>query len=138
MNISELASNLLSEKLGVSLDSAQIESALSGLLGDGQGGIDLAGLASKMGQNGDLGALLGSWLGDGANESISGDSVSNLLGQDGIAKFANQLGVDPTAATQGLADMLPQVMDKASSGGSLLDSVGGIDGLLGAAKSLFR
>lgn len=138
MNISELASNLLSEKLGVSLDSAQIESALSGLLGDGQGGIDLAGLADKMGQNGDLGALLGSWLGDGANEAISGDSVANLLGQDGISKFANQLGVDPSTATQGLADMLPQMMDKASSGGSLLDSVGGIDGLMGAAKSLFR
>jgi hypothetical protein len=31
--------------------------------------------------------------------------------------------------------MLPQLVDKASSGGNLLESAGGLDGLLGAAKS---
>ena len=137
MDLVQLSTQLLNDNLGLSLDSATVSSALSGLIGDGQGGIDLAGLAAKMGQNGDLGALLGSWLGDGANSGISADSLTQLFGQADLSKFASQLGVNPETATQGLADTLPQMMDQASSGGNLLESVGGVDGLMGAAKSLF-
>ena len=36
-----------------------------------------------------------------------------------------------------MADVLRQMMDKASSGGSLLDMAGGAEGLLGAAKGFF-
>lgn len=137
MDITQLATKLLNENLGLSLDSATVSSAMSGLIGDGQGGIDLAGLASKMGQNGDLGALLGSWLGDGANGAISADTLTQLFGEADLSSFASQLGVDPNTASQGLADALPKMMDQASSGGNLLDSVGGVGGLMGAAKSLF-
>jgi len=137
MDIIALATKLLNDNMGLSLDSAQVSAALSGLIGDGQGGIDLAGLASKMGQNGDLGALLGSWLGDGPNRALSADSLTRIFGQADISKFAGQLGVDPATASQGLADALPKIMDQASSGGNLLASLGGADGLMGAAKSLF-
>ena len=137
MDILAIATKLLSDNMGLSLDSATVSSALSGLIGDGQGGIDLAGLASKMGQNGDLGALLGSWLGDGANGTLSADSLTQVFGQADLSKFAGQLGIDPATATQGLADALPKMMDQASSGGNLLESVGGVGGLMGAAKSLF-
>jgi uncharacterized protein YidB (DUF937 family) len=137
MDIIALATKLLNDNLGLSLDSATVSSALSGLIGDGQGGIDLAGLAAKMSQNGDLGALVGSWLGDGANAAISAETITSLFGQGDLNQFASQLGVNPETATQGLAETLPQLMDKASSGGNLLDSVGGVGGLMGAAKSLF-
>jgi uncharacterized protein YidB (DUF937 family) len=137
MDIIALATKLLNDKLGLSLDSATVSSALTQLIGDGQGGIDLAGLAAKMGQSGELGALLGSWLGDGANASISPDTITSLFGQGDLSKFAGQLGVNPETATRGLADVLPKLMDQASSGGNLLDSVGGVGGLMGAAKSLF-
>jgi uncharacterized protein YidB (DUF937 family) len=137
MDIIAMATKLLNDNMGLSLDSAQVSAALSGLIGDGQGGIDLAGLAAKMGQNGDLGALLGTWLGDGANGSLSADSLTQIFGQADIASFAGQLGIDPATASQGLADALPQIMDQASSGGNLLESVGGVGGLMGAAKSLF-
>jgi hypothetical protein len=33
---------------------------------------------------------------------------------------------------------LPQMVDKASSGGSLLDSIGGVEGVLGMAGKLFN
>jgi uncharacterized protein YidB (DUF937 family) len=135
MDMMQLATKLLNDKLGLQLDSATVQSALSGLLGDGQGGIDLASLAAKMTQNGDLGSLLGSWLGDGANMAISPDSIQSLLGRDSVDKFASQLGVDPADASQGLASMLPQLMDQSSSGGSLLDAAGGLGGLMGAARS---
>jgi len=137
MDIIQLATQLLNDNLGLKLDSATVNAALTGLLGDGQGGVDLATLATKMSQNGDLGALLGSWLGDGANGAISGESLQQLFGQADLSRFAAQLGLNPETATQGLAEVLPQVMDQASSGGNLLDSFGGVGGLMGAAKSLF-
>jgi hypothetical protein len=37
-----------------------------------------------------------------------------------------------------MADVLPQLMDKASSGGSLLDSAGGLGSLMGAAQSFLK
>lgn len=135
MDIAAIATKLLNDNMGMSLDSATVNSALSSLIGDGQGGIDLAGLASNMSQNGDLGAVLSSWLGDGANSAISGDTIASMFGQADISKFASQLGIDPATATQGLANALPGVVDQASSGGNLLDSVGGVDGLMGMAKS---
>ena len=58
-------------------------------------------------------------------------------GENGVNNFANAVGTDPGTAAQSLADAVPQMMDKASSGGSLLDSVGGADGLLNMAKKLF-
>ena len=137
MDIIAIATKLLNDNMGLSLDSAQVSAALSGLIGDGQGGVDLAGLAAKIGQNGDMAALLGSWLGDGTNSALSADSLTQIFGQGDISKFAGQLGIDPSTASQGLANALPQIMDQASSGGNLLESVGGVDGLMGAAKSLF-
>lgn len=136
MDILELGTKLLNDNLGVQVDPNTLSSALSGLLGDGQGNVDLAGLAAKMGQSGELGALVNSWLGDGANSAISSESLTKLLGENGVNNFANAVGTDPGTAAQGLADAVPQMMDKASSGGSLLDSVGGLQGLMGAAKSL--
>ena len=135
MDILELGAQLLSDKLGTNLDTDSIVSALSGLLGDGQGNIDLAGLASKMASNGDLGGIVSSWLGDGANSAISADSILSLLGEGQVSDFASKLGTDTGSAASGLADVLPQMMDKASSGGSLLEAAGGLDGLMGAAKS---
>lgn len=135
MEIIELGAQLLSEKLGLQVDPATITTALSGLLGDGQGNLDLAGLAAKMTQGGQLGALVSSWLGDGPNSAISADSLTGLLGEGGIASFASSIGTDPGSAAQGLADVIPQMMDQASSGGSLLESAGGLGGLMGAAKS---
>ena len=135
MDIMELGSKLLNDNMGLNVDPETMQSAISGLLGDGQGGVDLAGLVGKMTQNGDLGALVNSWLGDGANSAISAESVQGLLGEDALANFASAIGADTGSATQGLTDALPQMMDQASSGGSLLDAAGGLGGLMNAAKS---
>ena len=135
MDLTQLASQLLSDKLGLDIDQATITSAMSSLLGDGSGNIDFAGLASRMASSGELGTILNSWLGDGTNAAISPDSIMGLLGQDKVADFASQIGTSSGEAASGLADVLPQVMDKACSGGNLLEQAGGIGGLMGAAKS---
>jgi uncharacterized protein YidB (DUF937 family) len=135
MDIIEIGAQILSDNLGLDVDKESITQALTDLLGDGQGNIDLAGLASKMASNGDLGGILNSWLGDGANSPISADTIMELLGQNQVSDFASKIGTSTGEAAGGLADALPQLMDKASSGGSLLESVGGLGGLMGAAKS---
>jgi uncharacterized protein YidB (DUF937 family) len=88
-------------------------------------------------QGGSMGDILQSWLGDGQNDSISGSQVSDLLGSDKIAAFASQLGLSQDEAIGGLQDAMPKMVDNASSGGSLLDSIGGISGALNMASKLF-
>jgi len=138
MDIMQVAAQLLSDKLGLDVDSDTISSALSSLLGDGKGGIDLASLTSKMAANGDLGGLVSSWLGDGANSAISADSIMSLLGEGPVSSFASKLGTDSASAAGGLAEVLPQLVDQASQGGSLLESAGGLGGLMGAASSFLK
>lgn len=138
MDIMEMGASLLSEKLGMDVDPSTVSSALSGLLSNADGQIDFAGIASKMASSGDLSAIVGSWLGDGENSPISADSLTSIFGSDKLAEFAGKLGTDAGTAGNSLADVLPQLMDKSSSGGSLLEMAGGASGLLGAAKSFFK
>lgn len=138
MDLMELGAQLLSENMGGQGDNNAVASALTNLLGDGQGNLDLQAVAGKMAQDGNLGDVLGSWLGDGANNAISPQAIVDLFGENKLAEFASQLGANSGDAAGGLAEALPQIMDKASSGGNLLDSLGGAGGLLGAAKSFLK
>jgi uncharacterized protein YidB (DUF937 family) len=137
MDLMELGKQLLGDRQG-GVDGDTMGSALSQLLGDGQGGIDIAGLVNKMTQNGDLGELVSSWLGDGANQAISVDKIKELVGDGALSNFAQSMGTDTETAAADLADVLPQMVDKSSSGGSLLDAVGGVDGIMNMAKSFLN
>lgn len=122
---------------GSGLDVADLTSALSGLTGgSGRQDFDLGSLLSKM-DAGNLGAVAQSWLGDGSNDSISPSQVTDMFGADKISDFASKLGLSNEEAAGGLSDTLPQIVDKASSGGSLLDSLGGVSGAIGLAGKLF-
>ena len=120
---------------GSNLNLGTLVQSLSGLSG-GKGGLDIASLMGGM-QGGGMGDVLQSWLGDGQNQSISDNQVSNLLGSDKISAFASQLGLSEDEAIGGLQDAMPQMLDNASSGGSLLDSIGGVSGALGLASKMF-
>lgn len=130
MDIMNLASGLIANKLGV--DQNTINGALNGLIGDGDQ-FDLGSLVSNL-QSGDLADVAASWLGDGENASISTDQIQNLLGGDKISAAASQLGTSEGSLLETLQEALPQMIDQGSSGGSLLDSVGGIGGLASMAK----
>lgn len=139
MDIMQIGAQLIASKLG--MDESKVDmvvSALGGLLGKGDGGgVDIGGLVSGMMQNGGLQNMAESWLGDGDNEPVSGDQVTEIFGQDKIDNFAAELGVDAPTAVDGLTEALPQMVDQGSSGGSLLDAVGGVGGLMGMAKKFF-
>ena len=89
----------------------------------GQGG--LGGLVEKFGQNG-LGDVAGSWIGKGGNMNISPEQISQVLGSGPIADFARKLGVSPEQASETLAGLLPEAVDRLTPGGT----VDGADGLL--------
>ncbi len=125
-----LAKGMLAKKLGG--DSAAIGGVLDGLLGGGDK-MDIGGLVSGMKEKG-LGDVAESWLGDGENQEISAEQLKGALGEDKIAAAAAQLGTDEGSLLDGLKDAIPQMVDKSSSGGSLLDAVGGIGGLASMAK----
>lgn len=125
----------LSGDAGSNLDTSSLASALSGLT-DGDGGLDLGALMNNL-NTGGLGEMAKSWLGDGGNMNISPDEVSNVIGSDKIAEFASKLGLSTEEAAGGLSEALPQMFDKASSGGSILESLGGVEGVLGLASKLF-
>ncbi len=135
MDLMELGTSLIKSKLGGNANG-DIGGALGNLFGGSGGGFDLGGLVSNM-MGGGLGDTVSSWLGDGDNASISSDQVKELFGSDKVSAFANELGVDEDTAADTLADAVPQMVDKSSSGGSLLDMVGGMDGVMDMAKKLF-
>jgi len=98
-----------------------ITSALGNLLSDENGNLDLGNIVSGLQEKG-LGSVVESWLGDGENDAISGEQVMELFGSERISQIASQLGSDEGSLLDALSDALPQVVDNASSGGSLLDS----------------
>ena len=103
-------------------------------------GLDLGNIMSALtgDSEGGLASVVSSWIGGGENEAIDGSQLSNLLGSDAISGFAEKLGIDTDTALSGLTDALPNMIDKATpEGSSLLDSVGGLDGLMGMAGKLF-
>ncbi len=140
MDLMKIATELFLKKLGGAgggLDAGSVQKALGALLGGADGQLDLGDLLGKL-QGGGLAAMAQSWLGDGTNQGISAQQILAALGQGKVSQFADQIGIPEERAAGGLADMLPELIDKHSSGGNLLDAVGGANGLLGAASKLFK
>jgi uncharacterized protein YidB (DUF937 family) len=112
-----------SDNATTGLDIDDIANALNVLVGNGAGGLNLGALVGGLSQNG-LGEIVGSWLGNGENKSISMDQITDLLGSDKISEFASQLGLSEESAKGALVDALPQVVDKATSGeGTIMDEM---------------
>ena len=72
--------------------NSQLINAAIGMLGNdgGQGG--LGGLAAKFQQAG-LGDAMGSWVGSGDNQAVSGDQITSALGNNTISDLASKLGM---------------------------------------------
>jgi uncharacterized protein YidB (DUF937 family) len=115
---------------GIPLD--KITAALGSLLGGKGGKPDFGALLSGM-QAGGLGDIASSWLGKGANKPVSPDALAGIVGQEKLKEFAGQLGLSEESAKTAIADALPEMVDKASPEGSLLDglaeNLGGMKGL---------
>ncbi len=140
MDMMKIATQLLMSKLTGSAagNSDMVTSVIGKLLGgSGGSGIDLGSLLGNLKDQG-MGDVADSWLGDGDNADISTEQIESMLGSDKIQEAASQLGADQSELLDGLRNMIPQVVDKSSSGGSLLDSVGGLGGLANLAGKFLK
>ena len=70
-------------------------------------------------QGSGLGDQVASWIGTGENQAVSGDQIKNALGDDNIQQIAQQAGVEPEHASAGLAQLLPQIIDKLTPNGQV-------------------
>jgi uncharacterized protein YidB (DUF937 family) len=124
MNFKNLATQVLMDQIEGVNNSGIAASALDQLAPNSEN-FDLGEIVSKLqGFGGNLASKAKSWLGDGANESISAAQVKEALGSDKIAAFGDKLGIDHNEASFRLAQILPELVDKSSQGGRLLDSIG--------------
>jgi uncharacterized protein YidB (DUF937 family) len=138
MDLVSLATDLLVQNVGKNLDSETVVKALGALSGGGEsGGFDLGKIVSQISSSGMLGDVLDSWLGDGENKPIDHHTVKNMFDDNQLDGFASSLGMDKDSASSVLANVLPNLIDKSSSGGSLLDSVGGLEGAMDMMKKFF-
>lgn len=93
---------------------------LLGKLAEQNGGF--GGLLQQL-QQGDLAAIVQTWIGQGANQGVSADLLQSVLG-GGLQNAAQQLGLDSQQAGSLLAQYLPQIVDAATPNGALSDGFG--------------
>lgn len=94
-------------------------SQVTGLLTNPEGG-GLSGLLQQFRAKG-LGHLADSWVGTGQNLPLEADQVQSVFGQEQIRQMAAKAGIAPEALSAKLAELLPQVIDKATPNGSIPD-----------------
>jgi uncharacterized protein YidB (DUF937 family) len=82
-------------------------------------------------QNGGVGGLLNkfrqggyadqadSWQSTGQNAPISGNALQEVLGSGAIGQIAQQLGLSHGEAAGGLAQVLPQIVDRLTPNGEV-------------------
>ena len=113
--------SLLSSVLGAvtgksdGTEASPLVGILGGLLAESGG---LQGLMGKFSQAG-LGDVFSKWVSTGPNPPISADQVQQVLGSQQIQGLAAKLGIDPTRASEILAQHLPEVVDKLTPQGKI-------------------
>jgi uncharacterized protein YidB (DUF937 family) len=112
-----LLDGLLENVLGVGAQQSQgsmLQVALQVLEQNG----GLPGIISKF-EHGGMADHVGSWVGTGANMPISGAQLQEILGSGSIGEIAQRLGLSHADASSGLAQVLPQVIDKLTPEGQV-------------------
>ena len=104
-----------SGKTGATGEANPLMGIISGLLAQSGG---LEGLASKFSQSGQ-GNAFQSWVGMGENQAVSSNQIQNALGSEQVNAMASRMGVDPTMASNFLAEYLPKVVDKLTPAGKI-------------------
>ena len=78
----------------------------------------LTGIISKF-EHGGMVEQVGSWVGTGANLPITPSQLQEILGTGTIGEIAQQLGLSHGDASSGLAQVLPQIIDKLTPTGQV-------------------
>ncbi len=90
---------------------------VKGLINNPEAG-GLQGLVTAFREKG-LGEAVSSWIGTGQNLPISGQQLQSVLGNEQVQAIASKLGLSSADASQAVANLLPQVIDKLTPNGQL-------------------
>jgi len=104
---------------------AQVVNAIGGFI-QSQGGLEA--LIDNLHRKG-LGDVVSSWVGTGQNLPVSADQLTRALGSSQVQAMAQKLGFSPQEMSSHLAELLPQVVDRLTPGGSV-PSGGGLASVL--------
>jgi uncharacterized protein YidB (DUF937 family) len=127
----DMVGGLLGGQGGQGDSKAALMQAAIGMIQNHPGG--LQGVLGQFQQAG-LAEHVESWVGNGANQAITGDHVQQALGSDQVQALAQQAGMDPAQASEGLASLLPEIVNHLTPNGGVPDSgqlQQGLGGLLG-------
>jgi uncharacterized protein YidB (DUF937 family) len=116
--LDQLAGQVMGSLGAQKQDPVQQGDLLNGILAmvDRAGG--LPAILQQLRQSG-LADQLSSWIGTGENKPVSGDQITEALGEDQVRHVAEQAGIAPEHASTGLAQLLPQIIDKLSPQGAM-------------------
>ena len=89
-----------------------------GGLGSILGGAGLGGLLEQFRQRG-LSSQADSWVSTGANQPLAPEDVDGVFGADGISQIAQEAGLSDIETREGLAQLLPDVVDRLTPDGNL-------------------
>ena len=108
---------------------------LGGGTPSGTGG-GLGGLLEQM-QRAGFGDHAQSWVGSGQNMSISPNAMGQIFGESGLHEIARHANLTPQETSEGLSQLLPELIDHVTPGGrtpdfdQLVRSVDGLRGRMG-------
>ncbi|OLE28498.1 MAG: hypothetical protein AUG49_02275 [Catenulispora sp. 13_1_20CM_3_70_7] len=106
---------------GISKTVKQLKNAVGG---------DVGGIFNKLKTSG-ISEQFQSWIGKGENKPVTAEQITEALGNEHIAKIADQTGVAPGQAAQDLARKLPSLVDKMTPDGQLPDKFARSDASVG-------
>jgi uncharacterized protein YidB (DUF937 family) len=101
---------------GTGTQNPLVDIAMSLLSNPQTGGLE--GLV-EMFKNKGMSDLMSSWISAGENLPVSGNQIQKALGNDLIRQFAQKLGSSNDEVSGGLANLLPDLIDKLTPNGQL-------------------
>jgi uncharacterized protein YidB (DUF937 family) len=119
--LEQLAGQVLGSMGAQKQDPVSQPDLLSGLMKLVNDAGGLPALLQKF-QAGGLGDQVASWIAHGENQAVSGDQIKDALGADAIAQVAQTSGVPAEHVSTGLAQLLPQIVDKLTPTGEMPDN----------------
>ncbi len=118
--LDEMAKGVLGKVLGGVTSQNPLMDIVFGLISNPQSG-GLQGLIQTFKEKG-LGDAMSSWISTGENQPVSGGQIQHALGGNFIQQIAEKLGSSGSEVSGGLANLLPQIIDKLTPNGSLPES----------------
>ena len=109
---------------------------LGGILGGGGGAAGGGGLGDLLErfQQAGYGDQAHSWVSTGQNLPISPDVIGQIFGTGGLSQIARQAGLSEEQTSEGLSQLLPDVVDHFTPGGQVPD----LDQLSASVDALAR